>query len=193
MEDIAFGERVRKYVIEGFNGKEWNILANGTAIGHKKIEQICETEVSSIRFTATRSAQLPKIRSLSVYYSELPFVDGITDYPKEDFLKVHQWGEEMFYGNDLLEHEIVVDLSGILTEVQDVGQYLVQLKDQTGDVRILEANLKIDGQLQPDYIRLQSDSSLTMYIPGVDTFLHLQLVVALPGLDSQGIVLIKKL
>jgi alpha-L-fucosidase len=193
MEDIAFGERVRKYVIEGFNGKEWNILTNGTAIGHKKIEQICGTEVSKVRFTATRYAQLPKIRALSVYYSELPFVGGIADYPKEDFLKVHQWGEEMFYGNELLKHEIVVDLSGILTEVQDVGQYLVQLQDHTGDVRILEAHLKIDGQFQPEYIRLQSDSSLTMYIPGVDTILLLRLVVELPGMDSQGIVLIKKL
>jgi alpha-L-fucosidase len=67
MEDITNGERVRKYVVEGFDGKTWKKLADGTAIGHKKIDRFAPTKVSRIRLRCTESAAEPIIRDLAAY------------------------------------------------------------------------------------------------------------------------------
>ena len=67
MEDIAQGERVRKYVIEGWDGHQWKELCQGTAIGHKKIDRIESTEASRVRLRVTASAATPVIRKLAVY------------------------------------------------------------------------------------------------------------------------------
>jgi alpha-L-fucosidase len=48
-EDIAGGEAVRRYHIQGLDGQRWLDLAHGTAIGHKKIDAFPETRISTIR------------------------------------------------------------------------------------------------------------------------------------------------
>jgi alpha-L-fucosidase len=75
MEDITHGERVRKYVIEGWlvDGHR-QIIVEGTAIGHKKIDQFPLIKVSKVRFRALESVGTPRIRKLAVY-------SITTDYP----------------------------------------------------------------------------------------------------------------
>lgn len=68
MEDIRYGERVRKYVIEGFDGKEWIRLAYGSSIGHKKIDFFEEANVSKIRFRGLVSVGVPLIRSIKAFH-----------------------------------------------------------------------------------------------------------------------------
>lgn len=68
MEDIAHGERIREYVIEGKVEKAWKEICKGTAIGHKKIDRIEPIEVSAVRLRCTRSAAMPMIRRLAVYH-----------------------------------------------------------------------------------------------------------------------------
>lgn len=66
-EDIRFGERVRQYRLEGrINGK-WALLAEGSCIGHKRIEQIEPITVSAIRLRISQSLDTPMIANLSVY------------------------------------------------------------------------------------------------------------------------------
>ena len=48
MEDILQGERVRQYVIEGLADGHWVKLAEGTAIGHKKIDRFDRCQVSKV-------------------------------------------------------------------------------------------------------------------------------------------------
>lgn len=68
MEEIARGERVRAYVIEGRVGSgEWFRLTEGTAIGHKKIDPIKPITVTEVRLRCTKSAAEPIIRKLAVY------------------------------------------------------------------------------------------------------------------------------
>jgi alpha-L-fucosidase len=67
MEDIALGERMREYVIEGLAGDAWHELARGTAIGHKKIDRVAPVTVRKIRLRVLRSVQEPAIRRLAVF------------------------------------------------------------------------------------------------------------------------------
>jgi len=70
MEEIARGERVRAYELEGLvAGNDWRKLAEGACIGHKRIHQIDPTEVAAVRLKVTRSVASPLIRNLAVYHA----------------------------------------------------------------------------------------------------------------------------
>lgn len=67
-EDIAQGERVRSYILEGLSNDHWIKLAEGTCIGHKRIEQFDNIEVSKVRLRVEKTIVKPLIRDLSVFY-----------------------------------------------------------------------------------------------------------------------------
>jgi alpha-L-fucosidase len=69
---IFLGERVRQYVIEGFSDGQWVKLAEGTAIGHKKIDRFDRCQVSRIRLRCLKSAAEPQIHKLAVYLADSP-------------------------------------------------------------------------------------------------------------------------
>ena len=76
MEDISQGERVLEYVIEGQADGKWRELAKGTAIGHKKIDQIAPIEVEAARLRCLKHSEPPVIRKLAVYDANVPLRDG---------------------------------------------------------------------------------------------------------------------
>jgi len=68
MEDIAGGERIRQYGVEGLGpGGEWQTLCEGISVGHKRIQRLKRTEVATVRLRVTQSVAPPRIRSLAVY------------------------------------------------------------------------------------------------------------------------------
>lgn len=71
MEDIAQGERIREYMIEGLVGGVWQELARGTAIGHKKIDKFDPVKVASIRLRVTKSVGTPRLRRVALYRTTL--------------------------------------------------------------------------------------------------------------------------
>lgn len=66
-EDISKGERVRSYKIEGKVSGRWKTLASGSCIGHKRIEEIEEVEVSELRLRVDDALAAPFIKDFSVY------------------------------------------------------------------------------------------------------------------------------
>jgi alpha-L-fucosidase len=70
MEDIAQGERVREYVVEGREaGGAWQPLCKGSAIGHKRIERFEPVEVGRLRLRVAKAVARPCIRRLAAYRS----------------------------------------------------------------------------------------------------------------------------
>jgi len=68
MEDIEHGERVCRYRVEGrVGGDSWRTLCDGTAIGHKCIQEIGPVEVAAVRFVCTEAVAPPLLRQLAVY------------------------------------------------------------------------------------------------------------------------------
>jgi len=68
MEDIAQGQRVRKYVVEGLVSRnKWQTICEGVSIGHKRIQQFAPVEVAKVRLRVTESVAEPIIRRLAAY------------------------------------------------------------------------------------------------------------------------------
>ncbi|TDN95909.1 alpha-L-fucosidase [Sunxiuqinia elliptica] len=66
-EDIALGERVRRYKVEGLVKGKWTKLCDGQSIGHKRIQQFDPVECSKIRLTVEQFDELPSIKNFAVY------------------------------------------------------------------------------------------------------------------------------
>ncbi len=67
-EDIAFGERVKHYVIEGNAGGNWFQVSSGISVGYKRIDQFKPFTVSRLRFRCTESSLPPIIKRLAAFY-----------------------------------------------------------------------------------------------------------------------------
>jgi len=68
MEDVAQGERIRAYVLEGLvEGGTWRTLGEGVSVGHKRIQRFERTEVAAVRLRVTRCVAEPVIRSFAAY------------------------------------------------------------------------------------------------------------------------------
>ena len=67
-EDIAFGERVLAWRLEGITSSGTTIaLAEGTNIGHKRIARFDPVELTAIRLTADSAKAKPVIRRLAAF------------------------------------------------------------------------------------------------------------------------------
>jgi alpha-L-fucosidase len=66
-EDLAGGERVRAYRLEGLSGGARVPLGDGMAVGHKRIQPVPPTRVEAVRLEVTRSAGTPRIRRLAAF------------------------------------------------------------------------------------------------------------------------------
>jgi len=66
-EDIASGERIRKYRIRALLRGRWEALAIGTAIGHKQIDTFPTVMTDAVEVVADRSDGVPTFKSLQVF------------------------------------------------------------------------------------------------------------------------------
>lgn len=67
-EDISKGERVLQYQIQGKVDGRWDLLAEGSCIGHKRIEVLKEKKkVSAVRLIIKDALIEPIIKNFSVY------------------------------------------------------------------------------------------------------------------------------
>jgi alpha-L-fucosidase len=66
-ENIANGERVRKFVLEGKTSDGWQTIFEGSCIGYKFIHRFDEMEVSAVRLTVLESKGEPQIQNFQVF------------------------------------------------------------------------------------------------------------------------------
>ena len=67
-EDIAKGERVRAFRVEGKTKSGWKEIVAGTCIGHKFIHAFDDLDCSRVRMIVDQRDATPIIKELSVYY-----------------------------------------------------------------------------------------------------------------------------
>ncbi len=69
-EDIAKGERIREYQIEGYTEGRWQTLTKGQSIGNKRIAQFDKVKLSRLRLKIMASNGVAQIKNLSAFYVE---------------------------------------------------------------------------------------------------------------------------
>jgi len=71
-EPIALGERTTQYYLEAKSNGVWTTIANGTAIGQRKLQRVGNVTASSIALVITGARAVPAIAELGVYESPFP-------------------------------------------------------------------------------------------------------------------------
>jgi alpha-L-fucosidase len=205
MEDIAFGERVREYVIEGNSGEQWFAIARGISIGHKKIDRFEPVRVSKIRFRCLNSAATPVIRKLSAYsvkdtnvYNKLrsttddhgvPWTRGETrKYESPVFLgklmKFHRKDEERY----------LADLSKYIDEPGQYELYIARPAD--GRLKLPDkADIFLDGNKTPGIGRINENYyTIGINIASVPSMKEGSIVVGftITGVEQEADVYLRK-
>jgi hypothetical protein len=71
MEDTRGGHRIRSYALEGRNAAgQWQTLAEGSSVGHKRIEVFAEATVDKLRLRITKNVGTPIVRDLAAFYAD---------------------------------------------------------------------------------------------------------------------------
>lgn len=66
-ENIANGQKVKSFVVEAKDGKEWKEIAGGTTIGHKKIVRFDPVSTDAIRVRVTDTFAPAEITLMEIY------------------------------------------------------------------------------------------------------------------------------
>lgn len=187
MEDIAKGERVRRFLVEGWNGEEWIALFGGTAIGHKHLKRLETAVVSKVRFTSLKSVGDPVIRKLAVYYTGIRY--EASGEGQANSVKVAEWGRANFW-----QQGETISMDHDLTDVIDaVDQYEIEYADNAGPTEILAFSLSLDGREYPRYITKTGEGKLVLYLPGVGQKIQVTVTLKPSAGASGGYVLLKRL
>ncbi|MFT3902837.1 MAG: alpha-L-fucosidase [Niabella sp.] len=66
-EDIEKGEHIRKYTLEAWKDNQWVKIAEGSSVGHKRIEKVPPITTNKLRLNITESSAQPRIKDFAVY------------------------------------------------------------------------------------------------------------------------------
>jgi alpha-L-fucosidase len=66
-EDIAHGQVVARYLVEGFDGTAWRTLSRGTTIGYRKLDRFAPTTVQRVRLTIEDAVDTPRPVTLRLF------------------------------------------------------------------------------------------------------------------------------
>jgi alpha-L-fucosidase len=66
-EDIARGQFIARYVVEGRTGGGWQALSRGTTIGYRKLDRITPISVRQVRVRIEDSVATPRPIELGLF------------------------------------------------------------------------------------------------------------------------------
>ncbi len=140
-EDLAFGERVREYHLEGMTDGGWQLLDTGSAIGHKRVHPLAPAILGALRLTCTRAAGIPRIRRLAA------FDTGAAPPPT--------WRDNAsLWADDEAGHWSGGSFDLDLTDqLPAAAQYRVRFVPSEGTARIDRLEVTIGGMRQPQALR----------------------------------------
>lgn len=68
-EDIAKGQRIEAFKVEGEVDGEWQLLGEGTTVGYKRLLRFTDTRAARLRLTVTASRNDFRLSGVGVYYA----------------------------------------------------------------------------------------------------------------------------
>jgi len=157
-EDIAFGQRVREYILEDYIDGKWKHIYTGSSVGTKKIDRFKAVKASKLRLRITKSAAEPIIKNISVYYVGEEFDDSISK--TEQTFTVGSW-EAGTYGENWTEAEF--DLTSYIDRI---GQYEISFQiagrefDKPAGLEFRNWMVEMYGENMPEVIERKGNSAI---------------------------------
>jgi alpha-L-fucosidase len=141
-EEIAKGERVRKYRIEGLSAGTWHLLGEGTSVGHKRIQPVGPIAVNALRVVTTQSAGTPIFRALAVFNTLGPPPSDWNDAPQI-------WAENLV--GRWSDHAFSLDLT---SKIKTAKQYRLRFVPLAGTVTGLKnVVLRLHDVPEPNLVK----------------------------------------
>ena len=69
-EDIAKGQRVERFLVEGYINGSWQHITEGTTIGYKRLLRFSDCQPEKIRLTILGTRNAANIANVGLYYAE---------------------------------------------------------------------------------------------------------------------------
>ncbi len=66
-EQIALGQRVKKFSLQSWNGREYSTIAQQTTIGHKRILRFPPVKTNKLKLNIEEAKACPAISKIAVY------------------------------------------------------------------------------------------------------------------------------
>ena len=188
MEDIAQGQRVRGYRVEGLVGGQWKELVAGTSVGQKKVDVVKSVEVSKLRWTATRSSAQPVIRRLAVFDTGGQARAGTVLAATPAYRTIKQWNTKSLT-TDWSKWDI--DLAPYCTEA---GQYEITFFGTGGSgINVQAVTLVFGGVEAPEFVKPVPGPGRTynLNLTGIEPDMKLRVVARRRGDASFGEIVLK--
>ena len=193
MEDIAQGERVRAYAVEGWDGSAWHVLCRGTAVGHKRIERFAPATVSTLRLHCLKAAAPALMRRFAAYHTGVPFGESTPAVAPASF-KVGEWGEEIYYGVGWRQG-VTLDYD-ITAAVDDAGQYELRFVKTAGahGLEVSAVVVVANGAEYPQWASRTDDPAVwNLSLPGVEKSFRLRIQVrGQGGSECSGVLFVTR-
>jgi alpha-L-fucosidase len=180
-EDIAGGERVRGYRLEGRAAGGWTLLGSGSAIGHKRIQPVGPIEVDVVRLVITASAAEPLIARLAV-------CDTGVAPPATWAERARLWADDA--AGEWSGGELVLDLSAVISAP---GTYQLRLVSESDErVALRDPVLSVGGIAQPQLLRAEAGRADVLRLTITAIGRRIELRASVLGAD-RGVVLLRRL
>jgi alpha-L-fucosidase len=159
-EEIALGERIRGYRLEGFAEGEWRPLGEGISVGHKRIQPIVPLTVSGVRLVVTSSAAPVRLKRLAVFDTGVPA-------PEDWNASSKLWSSNL--AGKWVNESFSVDLT---KHIKVAGQYALRFQGTTETVTGFSGIvLEQGGVATPSLIKASrtKKNELLLNITGLDS------------------------
>lgn len=95
-EDIAEGQRVRSYVLEGKVGKDWKVLYKGSSVGTRKIDYFPTVSVQTLRIRILDALAEPILSDWAVYCIDEESLVQLTHKKENQSVVVGSWEADTY-------------------------------------------------------------------------------------------------
>ena len=162
-EDISQGQRVRKFVLEGYNNDKWITIKEGTSVGSKRIDEFPSARISKVRLRITDAIATPLIQNLALFNIDQSR-QNTNDNSKNKSITLGGWDNKTFSTE---WQDFSLDLTPYL--VENVGQFELKFQTITHDrnfektasggygPELKEWKVDLDGAANPDAIKKTGD------------------------------------